>query len=153
MNYPIITGLKEEDVTKSLERHFSEPFIFLDQDEFKLPVLKEKAKSRGLKILKGGRFYHFVGINQDKGKAIKITQKYIEELMGKEFITIGIGDSQNDIDMFKVVDIPVLVKKFDGSFENININKILRSNFIGPAGFNEMILKVLTCEGEGGYNG
>lgn len=145
------TGLTKENVKKSLDRQFSEPFIFLDKDESKLPLLIERARSQNIKILKGGRFYHLVGIEQDKGKAIKITQKYIEELMSKEFITIGIGDSQNDVDMFKVVDIPVLVKKYDGSYENININKILRSNFIGPAGFNEMILKLLNCKG--GYDG
>jgi mannosyl-3-phosphoglycerate phosphatase len=145
------TGLTEEETIKSMDRQFSEPFIFLGEDEAKLPLLKEKAQLNEIKILKGGRFYHFVGINQDKGNAIKIMQKHLEELMGDKYISIGIGDSQNDVDMFKVVDIPILVKKFDGSFENININKILRSNLIGPAGFNEMILKILTYNG--GYNG
>jgi len=103
-----------------MDRQFSEPFIFLGEDEAKLPLLKEKAQLNEIKILKGGRFYHFVGINQDKGNAIKIMQKHLEELMGDKYISIGIGDSQNDVDMFKVVDIPILVKKFDGSFENIN---------------------------------
>ena len=145
------TGLTMEETIKSMDRQFSEPFIFLGEDEAKLPLLRQQAQSKGIKILKGGRFYHFVGINQNKGNAVKIMQKYLEELMDDKYISIGIGDSQNDLDMLKVVDIPILVKKFDGSFENININKMLRSNLIGPAGFNEMILKILT--NTGGYNG
>ena len=145
------TGLSKEGAISSLDRHFSEPFVFLGDDEAKLPQLKELAQQRGIKILKGGKFYHFVGFNQDKGKAVKEVQKYMEELMGTTYISIGIGDNQNDVEMFKAVDIPVLVKKHDGTFENISINKILRSNLIGPAGFNEMILKILIFKG--GNNG
>jgi len=53
--------------------------------------------------------------------------------------------------MFKAVDIAILVKKHDGTFEEINIDNIFRSNLIGPAGFNEMILKILSVKG--GNNG
>jgi mannosyl-3-phosphoglycerate phosphatase len=142
------TGLSQEEAIRSLDRHFSEPFILLDKNENKITQLDKMAREEGLKILKGGRFYHFVGINQDKGKAIQITKKSLEELFNKKFISIGIGDSSNDKDMLENVDIPILIRKHDGSYENIQIKGLLKSNLIGPAGFNEMILKILETKGD-----
>jgi len=72
------TGLSKEDTINSMDRHFSEPFIFLGDDEAKLPQLQELAEQRGIKILKGGKFYHFVGVNQNKGNAVTLVKQYME---------------------------------------------------------------------------
>jgi mannosyl-3-phosphoglycerate phosphatase len=142
----IYTGLEKENVLKSQKRNFSVPFIFLDDNEYNIKELKNRASKKGIKILRGGRFYHFVGINQDKGRAVKIVQQFIEELLNIKTVSIGIGDSLNDLDMLKSTDIPVLVKKYDGTYENVNITKALRSTLPGPEGFNEMILKILKAK-------
>lgn len=50
-----------------------------------------------------------IGKYQDKGRAVQIATEIISENIHDEIISIGIGDSANDISMLKCVDIPVLI--------------------------------------------
>lgn len=59
-------------------------------------------------------------------------------------MSIGIGDSMNDLEMLKVVDFPVLVKKYTGKHQSgINLNNMIYTEGIGPAGWQEAIFKII----------
>ncbi len=118
------------------ERDFSEPFLI--KDEQKLTALEKLAEQRGMKILKGGRFYHCVGIDQDKGKAVeKVLEIYHDSH------SIGLGDNYNDVDMLRVVDTPILIPHHEGRYIDVEIKGLLKAPHKGSLGWNTMLKKVL----------
>ncbi len=136
-----LSGLSAEMAALAQEREYDEPFI-LGQKE-KLAKIKKEAAKKGLKILGGSRFYHLTG-NNDKGKACKILKKFYAQLFGK-VTTVAIGDSHNDEAMFKVAEIGFLVQKPDRTYdERIKIKKITYIPEIGPVGWNQAILSLLS---------
>ena len=130
------TGFSKEQATLAKERDFSEPFLL--EDESQLQGLKEAAKDVGMKILKGGRFYHCVGENQDKGKAV---QRLLETY--HDSYAIGLGDNYNDIDMLRVVDQPILIPHHEGAYIDVEISNLLKAPFQGAKGWNHTLKEVL----------
>ena len=118
------------------ERDFSEPFLI--RDERKLTALEKLAEEQGMKILKGGRFYHCVGIDQDKGKAVS---KVLECYQASH--SIGLGDNYNDVDMLRVVDTPILIPHHEGKYIDVQIDKLIKAPHKGSLGWNETLKKIL----------
>ena len=135
-----LTDLPVEKARYSKMREFTEPFILGDRS--KLSLLEKKAEEYGLKITKGGRFYHLIGKEQDKGKAVKLTADIFRKNIG-QITTVGIGDSKNDIPMLQVVDIPVLIPKINMKYEEINIQGIIRASYPGSKGWNEVVWRLI----------
>jgi mannosyl-3-phosphoglycerate phosphatase len=77
----------------------------------------------------------------DKGKAVSVLKKLFKKKLGK-IVTIGIGDGFNDLPMLKNVDHGYLVKNHKGQY-SFKHKGIIRINKIGPAGFNEAVLRHL----------
>lgn len=131
------TNLPIENATLSSKRNFTEPFIL--KDESKLEELKLVAKKEGIKITKGGRFYHLIGELQDKGKAVKevisLFKKYYKTVR-----TIALGDSENDIEMLLNVDVPIVIKNHKDKYISIEGKKLEYSSFQASKGWNEMVL-------------
>ncbi len=131
------TGFDYASAAIAKSRDFSEPF--LPKDEEKLTALEKIAELSGLKILKGGRFYHLVGIAQDKGVAVK---KVLSLFPNKT--SIGLGDNYNDIEMLKVVNIPILIPHHEGRYIDISIENLIKAPFKGSLGWNESLKKILS---------
>jgi len=132
------TGFSKENATMAKNRDFSEPFLI--KDERKLTHIEKLAEQNGMKILKGGRFYHCVGVNQDKGKAVKRALKYL----GGGLTSIGLGDNYNDVDMLRVVDVPILLPHHQNRYIDIDLKKdYIKAPFTGAKGWNESLKKVL----------
>jgi len=117
-------------------RDFSEPFLI--HDERKLTALEKLAEERGMKILKGGRFYHCVGIDQDKGKAVEKVLEFYHDTH-----SIGLGDNYNDVDMLRVVDTPILIPHHEGKYIELTLEGLLKAPHKGSLGWNTMLKKVL----------
>ena len=118
------------------ERDFSEPFLI--KDERKLTALEKLAEEAGMKILKGGRFYHLVGIEQDKGKAVS---RVLEVYHDRD--SIGLGDNYNDVDMLRIVDTPILIPHHEGKYIDVEIPNLIRALHKGSLGWNESLKKIL----------
>jgi mannosyl-3-phosphoglycerate phosphatase len=96
----------------------------------------------GLLWTRGSRYYHLTGAN-DKGKAVKLLTDLYKQEHGK-IVTIGLGDSLNDLPMLQVVDYPVLVQKPGGRYEeSIRLSGLLKVLGIGPEGWRTAVLKLL----------
>ncbi|MEZ4548069.1 MAG: HAD-IIB family hydrolase [Thermodesulfobacteriota bacterium] len=141
-----LTGLGEEDAALVRKREYGEPFVVGGGIEAEKTVMDEIEK-RGLRHTQGGRFHHILGRN-DKGKAVSILKGlYVKEWGLVE--TAGIGDSLNDLPMLKAVDIPILVRKPGGGYdERIDIAGMAIADAPGPRGWNSAILKLIVSFSE-----
>jgi mannosyl-3-phosphoglycerate phosphatase len=137
-----LTGLSLTDAELARQREYTEPFIF-DGDDEALRRLQKEVKILKLNLTRGDRFFHLLGKN-DKGKAVRIVTGIYKKRF-PQLRTIGIGDSYNDLPMLKMVDIPILVQKPGGIFdENIkDFPHLIRTPGIGPEGWNTALLGVL----------
>ena len=143
-----LTGLSREDAELARRREYTEPFVFSggERDEQKL---HGEVQALQLNLTRGGRFFHLLGEN-DKGKAVSIvTGIYKKELA--HLNTVGVGDSANDFPMLQEVDIPVLVQKPDGSYDEkaSDIPNLIRAKGIGPRGWNQALLEIMNKSDEG----
>jgi mannosyl-3-phosphoglycerate phosphatase family protein len=133
-----LTGLTLEEAGLAKRRDFGEPFIFPGEADDRF--LRE-IEGEGLRWTQG-RFFHFMG-NHHKGRAVNILRRLYEQRDGA-VRSVGIGDSLNDLPFLLGVDLPVLVKKENGRYDaRIDIPGLVRSNGVGPAGWNEIVMELL----------
>jgi mannosyl-3-phosphoglycerate phosphatase len=137
-----LTGLPPKQVGLAMQREFTEPFIIADESN--LADLLQMAETRGFKIVRGGRFYHLIGANQDKGRAVDLAVSVFRSHADKELTTIGLGDSANDIPMLMRVDIPILIPHPDGTHEDVDLPNLRKAGHPGSKGWNEMMLEMLS---------
>jgi mannosyl-3-phosphoglycerate phosphatase len=132
------SGLVSELAKLAKMREYDEPFLLYD-DEKDAERMKTEITLKGFKHTEGGIFHHIMGEN-DKGKAVKILTRLLEmELSGLQ--TIGIGDSLNDLPMLESVDIPILVKKPDGEYDQrVRLDNLILAEGIGPKGWNKAVI-------------
>lgn len=139
------TGLSPVDAALAKQREFDEPFL-INHDGITCEDLRPYVEARGLHCTKGGRFYHLMGAS-DKGRASRLLIEWYRrqvESQGREIVSIGLGDSLNDLPMLKAVDRPILVQKPDGSYDpDINLGNLHRAAGSGPIGWNKAVLAIL----------
>ncbi len=132
------TGLPREEASLAGRREFGEPFFFTQgADERFLKAVEDK----GLHWTQG-KLYFLMG-DHSKGTAVHLLKQWYEGAQGT-VITIGLGDGLNDLPLLREVDHPVLIRREDGKFDpRINVPGLYRTEGIGPAGWNEAVLKLL----------
>jgi mannosyl-3-phosphoglycerate phosphatase len=135
------TGLPREKALLAKYREFTEPFVMDCEDQ--IPDLERDAFRAGINITRGGRFFHFTGLGSDKGRAVRITKNIYERNWRSKVTTIGIGDGRNDIPMLQQVDIPILIPKREGCFEDFSTPNLIRAPFPGSRGWNEVMYSLL----------
>ena len=107
-------------------------------------IKEVKTHNKKLEVLDGGKFLHILD-RYDKGVAIKKFFK-IKNIIDSHYISISLGDSENDIPMLELTDYACIIK----SKKNINLtlkNKnIFRSKLPAPEGWKESIENILKGE-------
>ncbi len=140
-----LTGLSSADAVLATQREYDEPFVVVG-DEIAPSRLLKATEARGLQCTRGGRFYHLMGSN-DKGIASQRLMGWYRRLTqhdGQGLITIGIGDSLNDLPMLAVVDYPILVQKQDFSYDpDVQLPHLIRADGVGPVGWNRSLMDLL----------
>lgn len=136
-----LTGLNTENSTLAKKRDFCEPFII--EDESNIQKLREESLKEGFDIVKGGRFYHLITQGQDKANALLKVQKIYEEKFNKKYKTIALGDGANDKTMLDISDVSVLIKQHNGNFIDYDKKDLIKTNAIGPKGWNEALKGIL----------
>lgn len=138
-----LTGLDIENSRLAKKRDFTEPFII--EDESNIEKLRQESLKEGFDIIKGGRFYHLITKDQDKAHAVLKLKNIYEKKYNKKFKTIALGDGENDKTMLDVSDISILIKKVDGTFIDYDKKNLIKTQAIGPKGWNEA-LKGILCK-------
>jgi mannosyl-3-phosphoglycerate phosphatase len=134
------TGLTKDKAALAKRRDYSEPFLVMEQiSESQWEDVEQAVRKRNLKLLKSDRFYHLIGPH-DKGKLVRLIKKlYLRKY--RSVVTIGLGDGPDDLPMLENVDIPALIKKKNGGFEEWpGPSPVYYPRGIGPKGWNTFIL-------------
>jgi mannosyl-3-phosphoglycerate phosphatase len=134
-----LSGLTPDEAELSKKREFDEPFIIEGDESVKKKVLGWIEK-KGF-FWTRGRFFHIMGPH-DKATAVKILKDLFRSFYGK-IVTIGIGDSLNDVPLLEEVERAVLVRKKDGGYEPVSITGLLRADGVGPAGWNSAVIEIV----------
>ena len=143
-----LTGLSPEQAELAKKRDFTEPFLLEREED--IDSLRELAAAEGIGITRGGRFFHLIGIRQDKGEAVRIAGDMVRKISGGIATTIGLGDSENDLPMLGQVDIPVVIPHPERGYLNVALPGMIRAKEPGSRGWNEAVARLLNrLENEG----
>ncbi len=141
-----LTKLKLREAKNSKIRLFTNPIFWKDTNEkllnFKSDVKKIK---KGLKILKGGRFLH-ISDNYNKAIAVKNFIKRIKSISNDRFLTVSLGDSENDICMLESTDYSCIVKRKANKISLKKKDNIYFSKTEAPDGWRESLEFVIRME-------
>ena len=138
-------GLPLQEAAWAKQREYDEPFV-IEGPASLADEIRRLAESRGLRCTSGGRVHHLMGPS-DKGIACRYLIDCYRRLFAREsepVVTVGLGDSLNDLPMLAVVDRPILVPKPDGTYDpRIDLPHLVRAPGIGPIGWNRAVLALL----------
>ncbi len=135
-----LTGLAEADAQQAIHRDYSEPLLWL-ADEEQRNAFEQLLESRGLNTLQGGRFMHVLG-NCDKGRASQ-QLKYFYTSSNTTVKTIVLGDSPNDAAMLSMADISVMINSPSNKALQTLLVPHIRTRQEAPDGWAEAIEKAL----------
>ena len=140
-----LLNLSDAEAKLAGKREYDEPFYFPQRpEEEKIELAEREFKQVGLRLTAGGKLFHLHG-DHDKGKAAKFLIQIFMTKWTDEILTIGLGDSLNDLPLLETVDIPVLLKKEDGSYQQEILDrlKVHKALEIGPRGWNRAVLDLM----------
>lgn len=139
-----LTGLQSDYAEDAMKRDFTEPFII--KDPLNIPELTQEANALGFDIVKGGRFFHLITLHQDKSTAMQSLRVLYEEYYQHSFVSLALGDSNNDFTMLEHADFGVLIPKFDGTYAPFVSKNLVKAPFSGPKGWNSCVLEILNAD-------
>lgn len=127
-----IAKLSTVSAKEMAHREYGETILQIEKND--LDRLTRIARERNLSLIHGGRFFD-VTMGNDKGKAVEILVDLFKKKYDYNVTFFGVGDSENDASMLELMDHPLLVQKYDGSWSNIRVNRIIKVPGIGPKGW------------------
>lgn len=137
-----LTGLPPEAARRAMAREYSETIVVdfgpADWQRFNAALV-----AHGLVCFAGGRFHTVVGLGTDKGRAVHLLAELYRRQYGS-ILTIGLGDSPNDVPMLRAVERPFLVQRPDGSWESVDVPGLVPVPAPGPEGWRMAIEQLLT---------
>lgn len=137
-----LTGLSPPAAVLAIQREYDEPFL-LDDDRAGAAIA-EAARTRRLRVTRGGRFWHLTG-ETDKGRALQVLLD-LHKADGRTFTTVGLGDSSNDLPLLQAVQRPIVMPRPGGALSPAVVAALPdaeRAPAPGPAGWNAAVLAVL----------
>ena len=136
------TGLDIYASERAYHREFTEPLIWKDSTQ-NLIIFKQLLQQNNLTAAQGGRFLT-ISSPKNKGDALLWVKKRYESIAKVKITTIGLGDSENDINMLNCADNAIIVRHPKKLPPNINGHaSLIITNAIGPKGWNEAIINIL----------
>jgi mannosyl-3-phosphoglycerate phosphatase len=134
------TGLTADAARLAKKRAYGET-LELDGSPAEIEGVLRAVKEAGLNYSFGGQCCDITGPN-NKGRAVTILTELFCRKLG-QVMTIALGDSPNDLSMLSVVDVPILVQKPDGVWQETDLRNLHRIEGIGPAGWAKAISEIL----------
>lgn len=137
------SGLSLEAAQLARAREYDEPFTV--EGPVELQDLERLAQARGLRVTRGGRFFHLMGPT-DKGLAAR---RLLAELASQGRLyetTAALGDSPNDLELLRSVDIPIIIPRPNGEPDAELTRGLPHARIAscpGPKGWNAAVLALL----------
>jgi mannosyl-3-phosphoglycerate phosphatase len=130
-----LCGLSLEQARLSKLREFDEPVVISPGTPENVEAVRRALDRRGLRLIRGDRFFQVTG-SADKGTAmIRLLRLFRTEWL--KVITVGIGDSENDLEMLRHVETAFVVQGPDGTLnpELMTIRGAIPIAAVVPAGW------------------
>ena len=140
------TGPDPDTAALARLRQFSEPGLWTGPGA-DLPAFEAALRERGLAARRGGRFLtlSFGGTKADRMAEIRRACAGTGDALP---MTLALGDAPNDIEMIEAADFGVIVANPAheplAELQGEALGRIRRTRAIGPAGWNEAVLAILT---------
>lgn len=145
-----VTGLTNDEASQAMQREVTEPMLWHDSEEA-LEAFTEQAASKGLQVVRGGRFYHVMG-QHDKAKAMNwlVTEGgLLTETQRENLCLVALGDGNNDRAMLEAADIAVVLPA--GNFTSLQIEakpeaypkQVIYAQQAAPEGWAQTVNQVL----------
>ena len=106
-----MTGLNAQESSQAKAREFTEPFM--TPKNVASELLQASAAELGFRVVVGDRFSHCIGAEAGKGQAIA-RLKHLYRGAAHPLVTIGLGNSPNDLDMLENVDHAIVLPGKNG---------------------------------------
>ncbi len=135
-----LTGLDIDSARRAMEREYEETLV-IDPNPHELARLEAAFASHGLTMTRGSSFLGVKGTH-DKGRAVRRLIELYRRQYG-HVVSAGIGDSGNDGPFLAVVDLPYLVQKEEGMWEDMSIPHLRRVAGAGPVGWTTAVHELL----------
>jgi len=145
-----LTGLPRSQAEQSAERQFGEPVHWRGSNESRQEFCQQVA-ARGGNTLVGGRFIHVSG-KADKGTAAQWLAQCYARQQQSPLVTLGLGDSGNDVALLAAVDYPIIVRSPVHAPPQLpadmaTIEQLVVTTSVAPQGWVEGVTQVLTLLG------
>lgn len=103
-----LTNLPREAAQQAKTREFTEPFV--TPKTIASTQIEQAVNLLGFQVTIGDRFSHLIGKGAGKGNAVKrLGEAYQAVMPTAQLITIGLGNSPNDLEMLAAVDYPIVI--------------------------------------------
>lgn len=135
-----LTGLSPAKVKLAKTRDFSEPFI-TPKSKSALEI-ETAVKQNGYQVVVGDRFSHLISINAGKGKAVKWLLNHYQN-QGETIISVGLGNSPNDLSLLENVEIPIIMPNLTGVHPRLKDKPWQVASQPGCQGWAIMIKQIL----------
>ena len=135
-----LSGLDKKSLLSAMNREFTE-IVVMNSCENVQKDFVTYLNLRNLNISKGGRFHH-ISSKFNKGQAmLRLVNEFKKYYSNVEFITIAIGDSNNDLEMLNAADFSCLVKNRSNNelAKKINCSNLYISKNSAPYAWEEYI--------------
>jgi mannosyl-3-phosphoglycerate phosphatase len=119
---------------RAATRDYSETLIKGDK---KSPTFKQMIsllEQKGLQCNAGGKFHTVISQKSDKGKAVQTLHALFKQ-QNPQAISVGLGDSANDLPMLQAVNKPFLVQKPGNWWDNLSAPNLTKVPAVGPKGW------------------
>ncbi|ESA36921.1 mannosyl-3-phosphoglycerate phosphatase family [Leptolyngbya sp. Heron Island J] len=136
------TGLSAKDAQEAKAREFSEPFITPKAVTSEQIVAAVEAV--GFKVVVGDRFSHLIGPEAGKGNAVKRLVALYQSILspGETIVTIGLGNSPNDLAMLDHVDYPIVLPGSQGPHPQLGDRGWTIAPSPAPQGWVEAVIAI-----------
>jgi predicted mannosyl-3-phosphoglycerate phosphatase (HAD superfamily) len=138
-----VTGLSLVQAQQANQREYGEPISWLGIDGAKANFV-QWLEGKGGHVLQGGRFLHLGGLC-DKGRALAwLSEEYRKQAGSKDFKSIAIGDSNNDVAMLEKADLALIIRSPVHAPPKLKrLRGFFTSEEFGPRGWNSGLRKIL----------
>ena len=127
------TGLTPEAAQQAMEREATEPLLWQDT-EAALESFQQQLNKLGLQCVKGGRFYHVMGMF-NKASCFHSLKTHYAQGQAEEIAVIALGDSPNDLPMLQQADYAVVIPTAQGTHLQLDHSSVFLATQPAPYGW------------------